>query len=161
MARHRIMRTIPSDAFRGFSAHPGQRVAGPKTRCPTPAPRQRWTLLKIEYVSMPFAGSLPNRCRSSFPDRSPQPQTAGNYTETSRAFTRKKLTILPAGLTRGTAYRDSLGKQRRPKGRFVQSRRTALAEQDEMHNYPASPDGPLNPRPQGRGTSGLSVAPRR
>jgi hypothetical protein len=62
---------------------------------------------------MPIAGTLPYQCR----DDSPPPDTPaadGKYTETSRAFTRKKFTMLPAGLTRGTAYRDSLEKQPEP-----------------------------------------------
>jgi hypothetical protein len=72
-----LMRPIPSDAFPGFSAHPSQRVASHRPVAPSLAPRQGQTLSKIDYVSMPIAGALPHRRRSSFPDRTPQPQTAG------------------------------------------------------------------------------------
>jgi len=97
---------------------------------------------------MPFAGALPHRRRSSFPDRSPQPQTAGNRTETARAFTRGKLRFLPRGLTPGTGEPDSIVKQLTGQGTGrSEDRRHAVGGQLAMHRDPASPAVALNPRP--------------
>jgi hypothetical protein len=127
-------------------------------RCPIPAngDRPSWRLIV-------------SRCRSqershtsavmALHRRTLQPQTAGKYTETLRAFTRKKFTILPAGVTRGTAYRDSLEKQPEPPKDTSIAETATMAEQYKLTSTGefGFAECPLNPALKSPGASGFLV----